>query len=181
MKFFIWLLKISFLFLLSLMIPGNEAYSKKIKQSLKVEKQGNKRNSRNTENVSEIEINILDSINTGDVPLNLKVEKVKFAGYEKEVNANSETFLVINDNEEAIIRFKVRIIYKDMQGRMLHSREITEKCMIPAHETRKLDISSWDKQHTYYYYLGNEPKKTATPYKVEFQPLSIWIAHQEEN
>lgn len=100
---------------------------------------------------------------------------ISFAGYEKEANSRKETFLLQNASETDFIGYSVRIDYLDMQGRMLHSRTITDKCNVPSGETRKIDINTWDNQFTYYYYLGNEPKKVATPYKVIFKPLSVWI------
>ena len=62
-----------------------------------------------------------------------------------------------------------------MKGRMLHSRIVELDCEVPPEESRKFDITSWDKQHTYYYYLGNEPKKVATPFQVKFLPLSFRV------
>ena len=57
-----------------------------------------------------------------------------------------------------------------MKQRMLHSRDYDIKCLIPSKQTRKIDIPTWDKQKTYYYYLGNKPKKIATPYNRQYHP-----------
>ena len=116
------------------------------------------------------EIVLGDSLSQGEI--------INFAGYEKEINSSKETFLIQNKSSENFTGYNVRIVYLDMQDRMLHARSISGKCYVPAGETRKVDISSWDNQHTYYYYLGNEPKKVAIPYKVKFVPLSVWIEEE---
>lgn len=96
--------------------------------------------------------------------------KVRFAGYDKQINAHKESFHVINDSQLCLRKVKIKIVYKDMKGRMLHSRFVAFPCYIPAGETRKIDISSWDTQNSFYYHLSNEPKKDASPYKVEIFP-----------
>lgn len=112
--------------------------------------------------------------------IELKGEDLKgcsFAGYDKEANSNKESFLIVNSTDHEILGFCVRIDYLDMKGRMLHSRIVEEKCDVPPHEARRIDIKSWDTQHTYYYYLGNEPKRVATPFQVSFTPVSYIIAN----
>lgn len=105
----------------------------------------------------------------------ISLKEVVFAGYDKEPNSSLESFILVNPSKHAITGYEVRIDYLDMQGRMLHSRTVKNSCMVPAGETRRFDLKSWDPQHTYYYYLGNEPKRVATPFKVAFYPLTIWI------
>lgn len=163
----------------------NFGNAKKIKQSFKITREKEKKSKSGTDIFpgSEIILNAStlqnDSTNIGEweniSSINFTHETIRFSGYEKEVNSNKETFLITNKSPLPIIRIKFEIIYKDKSNRMLHSREITKECNIPSQETRKIDIPSWDSQHTYYYYLGNQPKKIATPYKVEIIPLSIWI------
>lgn len=102
-------------------------------------------------------------------------DSISFAGYEKEASASRETVLVVNKTDFAVRGIHLVITYKDMKGRMLHSRKIQKNCHIPAKETRMIEIPTWDKQKTYYYYLGNAPRKVATPYKVEVAALSYWI------
>ena len=100
---------------------------------------------------------------------------ISFAGYDKEASSSIESFLIINDSPVTLTGTTVRIIYKDMKQRMLHSRDYDIKCLIPSKQTRKIDIPTWDKQKTYYYYLGNKPKKIATPYNVSIVPVSYTL------
>ena len=165
---------------LALILSANMAEAKKIKQSLKVNKEKTILGATESEKRNDgIRVNACDSAtwtkHEGKEVV-FSPSTIKFAGYEKEVNSGKETFLIINDSDVAITEIEVEIVYLDMKDRMLHSRTIALKCDVPSGETRKKDIASWDLQHTYYYYLGNEPKKVATPYKVKFQPKSFIIA-----
>lgn len=154
----------------------NEA--KKIKNFFKIEKENKfPQNSSSEEEFSGIKFSFL-SEGTADSIITFK-DKIAFSGFEKEVNSSKETFLISNKSLEVILGLEIRIEYLDLQDRMLHSRDIKEKCYVPAGETRKIDISSWDKQHTYYYYLGNEPRKVATPFKVRIIPLSLWVEEKD--
>lgn len=174
-------IRTTFLILLLLLIFTPDIEGKKIKTSLKVEKNTNSGKFSSADFMEGREIMVADTCATGreDAGLRQEMRKCSFAGYEKEANSNRESFIVINDSENLITGFKVRIDYLDMQGRMLHSRELKEKCFVPAGENRKIDVGSWDKQKTYYYYLGNAPKKIATPYQVSFTPLSLWIEEKD--
>ena len=110
-----------------------------------------------------------------------ELKLVEFSGYDKEPNSNQESFILVNSSPNCITGYKVRIDYLDMQGRMLHSRELMDECFVPAGENRRFDTKSWDLQHTYYYYLGNEPKKVATPFQVSFTPLAFWIIQSDDS
>lgn len=159
--------------LLALFLYVTHLDGKKIKTGFPIQKEktNSKKNRGNTSYCDDVswgkERVFNDSISQGEI--------INFAGYEKEINSNKETFLIQNKSSDNFTGYKVRIIYLDMKDRMLHSRTVSGKCNVPAGETRKIDIASWDNQHTYYYYLGNEPKKVAIPYKVTFEPLSIWL------
>ena len=156
-------------------LPGVEA--KKIKNSfvIKKEKVSKKRSEPEKEGR---EICLQDSLNESaseNDPLIRDLQKVGFAGYDKEPNSSVESFMMLNNSGQKISGFKIRIDYLDMQDRLFHSRIVEESCEVPPGEPRRMDIVSWDKQHTYYYYLGNAPKRVATPFKVAIHPLSFWI------
>ena len=160
----------------------NVAEAKKIKQNLSIEKES-KKNKSETKKIEQtipgVEIFPTDSLEKfkalfgGD-------KAIGFAGYDKEANSSKESFLIVNPSEYTLTGFTVDINYLDMQGRMLHSRKLTEPCFVPPGETRRIDLRSWDSQKTYYYYLGNAPKKVATPYQVSITPLSFWIEDRAE-
>lgn len=106
-----------------------------------------------------------------DGPVWFQPDSVSFTGYDKTLKSRKESFLIVNHSAGDIKKIGIRITYLDMKDRMLHSRDTNVACFVPSGETRKGDISSWDLQNTYFYYLGPEPRSVATPYKVRFQPL----------
>lgn len=171
MKYYIFSLLLAFTF------SCNFTYARKVKNSFTIEKEY-KRSKRDKQEIQGKLILYSDSVknfngNTGNLK-NLFLD-ISFAGYEKEISSNKESFILVNSSDVGITGFEVKIDYLDMQDRMLHSRIIKEACFVPPGETRRFDIDSWDLQHTYYYYLGNQPKKVATPYKVVFNTKAIWI------
>ena len=149
---------------------------KKIRHSLKIEKETKEISTRREENPSGRKICLADTIGIiqEDKEMIEELKKVSFAGYDKEANSSQESFVLINASGVGITGYEVKIEYLDMQDRMLHSRTLKKRCDVPGGESRRFDIKSWDTQHTFYYYLGNEPKKVATPYKVMFYPLTFW-------
>lgn len=151
--------------------------AKKIKNSFKIEKKESSSNKNNII-IEGLEINLSDSIIAIEpqysdlVP---QLQKCVFAGYDKEISSNIESFILVNPTSKTITGFDVKIDYLDMQGRMFHSREVKKGCNVPPGESRRIDIGTWDKQHTYYYYLGNQPRRVATPFQVSFHPVSYWV------
>lgn len=94
---------------------------------------------------------------------------VKLSGYDKTLRANRESFFVTNalPDSSTIIALDLTFDYCDMSGRQLHKVTRTVRCDIPFGETRNLSVASWDKQHTFYYYLSPAPARSAgTPFRV---------------
>lgn len=171
------LTRIATTLLLTMFIFPIEMSGKKIKQSLKVEKQTKQKVTTPTGSEG-FEVNMNDDAAPELKEIREQLSGCAFTGYEKEGNSNHESFILVNPSEEVICGYRVRIDYLDMQNRMLHSRELKESCYVPAGETRKFDVKSWDPQHSYYYYLGNEPRRVAIPFQVVFTPISYWIERE---
>lgn len=100
-------------------------------------------------------------------------DSIIFVGYDKQLNATKETFHVINRSPYTLTGAKVKIVYKDMSGRMFHSRTVSFKCDIPSGETRKIDLPSWDSQKSFYYHLSTKPRRQAVEYTIELDPVSF--------
>lgn len=100
------------------------------------------------------------------------LDSIIFSGYDKTLTSTKESVLVSNRLEAPVESVRIRIDYLDAKGRMLHSRTVTLKTDVPPGETRKLDFRSWDNQQTYFYCLGPEPRRTATPYSVKIKLLN---------
>ena len=123
------------------------AYGKKIKQSLKVIKRENSINDScliiSRSNTIEIDTAKSDSITfiKDGEPYLFISQSIRFAGYDKTLNSSKESFLVLNESLVDIKSMTIRLTYKDMSDRMLHSRKITVEEEIPHGETRKIDVS----------------------------------------
>lgn len=102
--------------------------------------------------------------------------KIVFAGYDKQASSSEESFFISNKGERQIKELRLRITYLDMEGRMLHQRDEELKIEIPAGETRKADIKSFDKQHSFYHIESNKPRNRATPFRTKIEILRIKLA-----
>ncbi|MDE6578040.1 MAG: hypothetical protein K2J82_06835 [Muribaculaceae bacterium] len=182
---YIRVLSAPILFLLLLAIPFSVS-SKRVKQTLKIEttklKDKNKKEkvsedseSKSAKTLIKIQADSVRQFKTDDSLASFNPQNITFAGYDKQVSSRRESFHIVNSSSFTLRKALLKINYLDMQGRMLHSRTATVNCYIPAGETRKVDIPTWDTQFTFYYYLSNEPRRVATPYKVELRPIAFWI------
>lgn len=99
---------------------------------------------------------------------------LKFSGYEKTLRSATESFFITNLSGKDIDRIVVDIVYSDMKGRVLDRRTETIDISLPAAETRRADIRSRDRQHTFYYYRSPAPRHAAqaTPYRVKISLLA---------
>lgn len=101
---------------------------------------------------------------------------ISFSGFDKPYNSSSETFLITNSSINHISGLKLRIVYRDPEGRMLHAREELVMMSIPPTETRQTKIKSFDPHHTYYYHKSASPKKqSCQPFFVEIHTLEIYL------
>lgn len=128
------------------------------------------------DSIYRVKINEAVSIilENGDKAL-FSTDSISFAGYDKQLNSTKESILVINKSLANIRVVNFKITYRDMTGRMLHSRNVTAYCNVPPLETRKIDFQSWDTQNSFYYHLSGKPRRNAAPYKIELTPQSCSI------
>ncbi len=98
-------------------------------------------------------------------------QKIIVAGYDKPLTSRKETFFVTNGYDRAIAALEIELKYYDMSGRQLHSANRWISCDVPQGETRQLNIPSWDKQLSFYFYQSVKPRRQATPYKVSCRVL----------
>lgn len=108
------------------------------------------------------EIEAADTIRTN-------LEGIALSGYDKPNQALREAFFVTNNHPDSIeiAELNITFTYSDMKGRMLHEATRAIKCTIPAGETRRVEVPSWDRNCAFHYYRSQAPKRRAsTPYKV---------------
>jgi hypothetical protein len=131
--------------------------------------------------------------------------QITFYGYEKALSSNYETLFITNNTDSTITYLTFTITYLDTSSRAIHTRQITPtksthsqskratatsgtatttsnanatnnaNFIIPPHSTRRLDISSWDKQKSYYYIKGKQPRTSATPYSITIHPDTLLL------
>lgn len=107
------------------------------------------------------------------VKIALADSAVTFSGYEKTLRATKESFFVTNRTDSAISALQLRIVYSDMRGRQLDSRDITADIDLPPHSTRRVDLPAWDRQKVFYYHRSHPPRAAAaTPYRVNISLLA---------
>lgn len=104
---------------------------------------------------------------------------IVFAGFDKQLASSTESFHISNHTDSLIRQLEVSITYLDDKGRMLHKRTETLNVIIPPGETRKVDIKSFDKQHSFYYVLSNRPSRPAIPFEVSIILKSLFLQPQQ--
>lgn len=109
-----------------------------------------------------------DSILTGDLG-----GMTRIAGYDKPVNANRESMFVTNLTADTITAIAFDISYFDTSRRLLHRRQQSVDCDIPAGETRMVSFPSWDRQHSFYYIKSAKPRRQATPYDINCRVVRL--------
>lgn len=93
---------------------------------------------------------------------------VTFAGYDKTVRATKESVFATNRTSRPIVAVMFTIAYYDMSGRMLHKATHRTDIEIPANETRRIDIATWDRQQSFVFHRSKRPTRSAaTPYDVK--------------
>ena len=89
------------------------------------------------------------------------------AGFEKPLRSRRESFFVTNNTDRNIISLRVKIIYYDLDDRMLDSRVVDATVDVAPGETCRVYIRAWDLQEVCYYYRSARPRSgVATPFKV---------------
>ena len=139
-------------------MPGHKACAEKtLRGKLKVEK------TRNNGTGRQFAFDTITAVSQTDVRL---------SGYDKPLNSRKESLFISNKTEREITAVEVRMTYKDMQGRMLHETERLLRADIPAGATRRVEFPSWDKQNSFYYHKGRQPRvANVTPYSIECSVL----------
>ncbi|MDE6342806.1 MAG: hypothetical protein K2K93_10850, partial [Muribaculaceae bacterium] len=94
---------------------------------------------------------------------------IRFYGFDKTATSGVESFFIINGLDSTLMKIGVDILYLDMKGRELHRRECLIDCTVPARETRRVDVKTWDTQRSFYYHKSARPKRQATPFDVKIE------------
>lgn len=98
-----------------------------------------------------------------------------FSGYDKTLTSATESFFITNRSGRRLLGAVLEIDYLDMAGRQLHRRTMEITCDIPDGQTRKVDIPTFDRQHSFYYRLSQSPRRQASPFDVSIRILSLML------
>ena len=98
--------------------------------------------------------------------------KLNFIAYDKKTNASKETFFIDNGSDLSLSGLEIEISYFNKSGKQIHKRKVEISQLIPAKESRKVDIASWDTQKSFHYVNSTPSSKGSTPYTVRFRVLS---------
>lgn len=101
---------------------------------------------------------------------------LEFSGYDKKLTSTRESLFVSNNTGRRILGLRLTIVYRDMKGRELHSRELTLMEDIADGHRRHLDFKSWDTQKAFYSHRSVPKRSAGTPYKVQIHVQGICIA-----
>lgn len=105
-----------------------------------------------------------------------RLDQVVFAGFDKNRNSSVESFFITNNTDRTLTGISLYIEYLTPGGSQLHKKFIKLDCRIPAGETRKADIKSWDTQRSFYYIKSNPGRNGGTPFDVRFDPIAYYLS-----
>lgn len=100
------------------------------------------------------------------------LDSLVVSGYQKRLSSNTETLHITNRTPMTIGKVKLRLVYSDYEGNMLHSRDVTAAIDLPPGHTRAATLRSWDTQNRYYYLHGPRPRVAAYGFTVAITPLA---------
>lgn len=104
-----------------------------------------------------------------------RLDQVVFTGFDKNQGNSKESFFIINNTDRILTGVSLYIDYRTLDGRQLHKRFFRLLCNIPAGETRKADIPTWDTQRSFYYHKSKPAKHPGNPFEVIFDPVAYYL------
>lgn len=105
-------------------------------------------------------------------------DSIIIKSYDKPLRSNRESFIVTNLHQATLSSISIKIVYREMNGEMLHSETYKIKCDIPPKETRMLYKSSWDKHQSFFYH-GTRTRHRSTSaraYDVDINVVTATIS-----
>ncbi len=107
----------------------------------------------------------------GDSAVTVDPDAVTLRGYSKRASDSKESFLVTNNLDHRISAIRLLLRYTTLTGEMIHQRTITIPVSLNPGDTQMTSVKTFDQHHSFYYYAGPKPRKTATPFKVAVRLL----------
>lgn len=116
--------------------------------------------------VQTIDVVDVDSI---DLAAGVNPDGIVMKGFSKRAGDNKESFFLTSRLSHRISSVRLLMRYMTMDGNVLHERRIVVPVDLKPGETKLVSVKTFDVQHLFYYYGGNKPRKSATPFKVAYR------------
>ncbi len=104
-------------------------------------------------------------------------QDIIFSGFDKKLSSDNESFFITNKTDRVLTAIELEIEYLTPDGRQLDKKFHDLRCNIPAGETRKIDIKTWDKQHSFYYHKTPPARGGGSPFTVRFYPQAYYLKY----
>lgn len=100
---------------------------------------------------------------------------LQVSGFDKPLRAVRESMFVTNTSADSVAGFGIEITYSDMRGRQLHKASHDVSTEIPAGETRRVEVRSFDRSGLFHYRLSPAGRRAAqaTPFDVRVRVTYI--------
>ena len=108
---------------------------------------------------------------TGDSIEGVNASDITLRGFAKRASDSKETFFVTNNTSRRISAVRLLLPYTQVDGTMLHEREVSVPVTLAPGQSQLVGITSFDRQRQFYYYGGPRPRKSATPFRVAYRLL----------
>lgn len=105
----------------------------------------------------------------------LLLDSVIYRGFDKPSSADMESFIITNCSHRHLEGLCVEISYFTPGGELLHRREVERAVDIPAQESRKCDVRSFDRNHSFYYHLSNPGRSGAAAFTVKMHTKALYF------
>lgn len=106
-----------------------------------------------------------------------EMDMLRFSGYDKKRTSKKESFFITNETDRTVTGITLYIEYLTPEGKQLHKKFMKLDCNIPAGETRKAEIPSWDTQNSFYYLKSETAPKSGSPYEVIIDPVAFYLRY----
>ena len=109
-----------------------------------------------------------EAVTGADTVRGAALDSVVVAGFDKPLRSTRESMFVTNGTASAISGLGIEITYRDGRGRMLHRASHAISADIPAGQTRRIEVPSFDRGGAFRYRLSEPPRgaRQATPFDV---------------
>ncbi len=108
-------------------------------------------------------------VDSADWAAGVDTDGIVMKGYSKRASDSKESFFLTSRLKHRVSSVRLLMRYSAMDGTVLHERRVVVPVDLKPGETRLVSVKTFDVQHLFYYYGGNKPRKSATPFKVAYR------------